>query len=76
MTRADIQIICVIAIPVIGMAMAWGHTSNRVANLEQSQSKYINVNQIDVIKMEIEYIKEKQEDNKTLLLEILDKITR
>jgi hypothetical protein len=75
MTKTEIQLIWLIALPIIGMAVAWGNSLQRLNTLEQNELKFVNANQIEVIKVEIEYIKERQDTNQDLLLEILDKIS-
>jgi len=61
----------IFCVPLLGIAVAWGESISRLDILEQRQTKLVTLNQLEVIKVEINYIKAQTKDNSDMLKEIL-----
>tara|TARA_R100001198_G_C5159141_1_gene165038 strand:- start:389 stop:625 length:237 start_codon:yes stop_codon:yes gene_type:complete len=66
----DVKTICFIAIPLIGVAAAWGESMERLNALEAAQAELVNKDQLQVIQVEVKYIAEQVDENKQILKNI------
>ena len=66
----DVKTICFVAIPLVGVAVAWGESMERLNALEAAQAELVNKDQLQVKQVEVKYIAEQVDENKQILKNI------
>ena len=66
----DVKTICFVAISLVGVAVAWGESMERLNALEAAQAELVNKDQLQVIQVEVKYIAEQVDENKQILKNI------
>tara|TARA_R100000329_G_scaffold41217_1_gene38508 strand:- start:3942 stop:4166 length:225 start_codon:yes stop_codon:yes gene_type:complete len=69
--KFDFKTALVMLLPMIGVAVAWGASMQRIENLETKQQELVTVNQLETVKTQLKYVEQTTNENKKLLLEIL-----
>jgi hypothetical protein len=70
----DTKTAMIFILPILGVAVAWGESINRIETLEQAQKKLVTVNELETVKTKIHYIEQTTNENKTILLRIWGKL--
>lgn len=70
----DTKTAMIFILPMLGVAVAWGESINRIETLEKAQKKLVTVSELETVKTKIHYIEQTTNDNKTILLKIWGKL--
>lgn len=70
----DTKTALLFVIPMLGVAVAWGESINRIDTLEKAQKKLVTINELQTVKTKIHYIEQTTNENKTILLRIWGKL--
>lgn len=70
----DMKTALVFCIPMIGVAVAWGESMNRIETLEIKQGQLVTVDQLETVKTQLRYVEQTTNENKRILLQIWGKM--
>lgn len=70
----DTKTALLFVIPMLGVAVAWGESINRIDTLEKAQKKLVTINELQTVKTKIHYIEQTTNENKAILLRIWGKL--
>ncbi len=59
---------------MIGVAVAWGESMNRIETLEIKQGQLVTVDQLETVKTQLRYVEQTTNENKRILLQIWGKM--
>tara|TARA_R100000329_G_scaffold64254_1_gene57125 strand:+ start:30 stop:254 length:225 start_codon:yes stop_codon:yes gene_type:complete len=71
--KIDYKTASIFILPILGIAVAWGESISRLDTMEEQLKEKVSKDELEGIKVEIIYIKEKADDNFTMLYDIWKK---
>ncbi len=70
----DIKTAMLFIVPMLGIAVAWGESINRIESLEKNQEELVTTNELEIVKTKIFYIEKTVNENKAMLTKIWGKL--
>lgn len=70
----DIKTAMLFIVPMLGIAVAWGESINRIESLEKNQEQLVTTNELEIVKTKIFYIEKTVNENKAMLTKIWSKL--
>ena len=70
----DIKTAMLFIVPMLGIAVAWGESINRIESLEKNQEQLVTTSELEIVKTKIFYIEKTVNENKAMLTKIWSKL--
>lgn len=70
----DFKTALIVCTPLVGVAVAWGQSMERIEALEQAQGKLVTLAELATVKTQLHYVEQTTNENKEILLLIWEKL--